>query len=148
MACASVNFDQDLRTARALRHVVADYVWTRQDGSLICEGPNGAYIVNLEDGTCSCGDFIHRAAKCGGSCKHLVAAAHMTLEESGPAEVPAAPAPVETYRVAGINRRTMLERTIETGLTREAALALREKVMRDPVRMGWSIFIEREGQRW
>jgi hypothetical protein len=71
-------FDQDSRTARALRDV-ADYDWTLHNpGEWLCESPAGlAYLVS--ETFCTCPDFEHRASPAGGLCKHQVALAHRLL---------------------------------------------------------------------
>jgi hypothetical protein len=73
------TFDQDRRTARALREVAEDYEFTRHNpGEWICESPAGnAYLVSEE--SCTCGDWMHRASQCGGRCKHQVALGHKLI---------------------------------------------------------------------
>jgi SWIM zinc finger len=83
-------FDQEARVARALREVLADYAFTPHDGSLICEGPSGAYLVDPVTGTCTCEDWLRRASQCGGACKHVVAARHLALEQGRDLEQEAA----------------------------------------------------------
>jgi hypothetical protein len=96
------EFDQDARVARALRHVAADYGFTEYDGALICEGPNGAYLVDPAAGTCTCGDFEHRASKVGGTCKHIVAARHKLLAEG---VLPEPTRPTAPKRNVGLGER-------------------------------------------
>jgi hypothetical protein len=59
------------------------------------------------------------------------------------------PEPVQqAWQVVGMHRRTRSTRLVERGLSREEAVALREKVMYDPLLTGFSIFIEREDDPW
>ncbi len=75
-----VTFDQDRRTAKALREGT-DYTFTvHNSGEWICESPSGnAYLVTSEE--CSCPDWEHRCSQAGGLCKHQVALRHLLLAE-------------------------------------------------------------------
>jgi predicted nucleic acid-binding Zn finger protein len=70
----AVAFDQQTRIDRALREG-GGFVWTQHDPtSWQCEVQSGnTYLIDLQDGTCTCADFLKRASRVNGQCKHLAA---------------------------------------------------------------------------